>query len=81
MSLLTLLWLVTDDDSLLIQRIDKARRRAEQKLALYAQAELRETRTRRQTKKPDYVYAPEYESDVSVLLRLYPGSSDVLDVY
>ncbi|KAF9041719.1 hypothetical protein BDZ89DRAFT_1090131 [Hymenopellis radicata] len=46
-----------------ISRIDKARRRAEQKLALYAQAELRETRTRRQTKKPDYVYAPEYESD------------------
>lgn len=39
------------------------RRKAEQKLQLFAQAELRETRTRRQAKKPDYRDVPEAESD------------------
>ncbi|KAG7452329.1 uncharacterized protein BT62DRAFT_1071479 [Guyanagaster necrorhizus] len=39
-----------------IARAQRARRKMEQRLALYAQADLRETRTRRQTRKPDYVY-------------------------
>lgn len=46
----------------------------EQRLALYAQADLRETRTRRQTRKPDYVYnIQDLDSDVSN--TLVPGSS------
>ncbi|KAJ7492443.1 hypothetical protein FB451DRAFT_1218323 [Mycena latifolia] len=40
-------------------RVEKARKKVEQRnalLARVAQAEIRETRTRRQTRKPDYVY-------------------------
>lgn len=40
------------------------RKKLEQKEILRAQAELRTTRTRRQTRRPDYVYGQEYESDV-----------------
>ncbi|KAJ7619207.1 hypothetical protein DFH06DRAFT_78641 [Mycena polygramma] len=42
-----------------ITRVEKARKRLEQRqaaLARMAQTEVRETRTRRQTRKPDYVY-------------------------
>ncbi|KAJ7110032.1 hypothetical protein C8R44DRAFT_270447 [Mycena epipterygia] len=42
-----------------LARVEKARRKLEQRNALLAraaQAEIRETRTRRQTRKPDYVY-------------------------
>ncbi|KAF8560030.1 hypothetical protein OG21DRAFT_1479883 [Imleria badia] len=37
-------------------RVQRARRKIEQKQILMAQAEIRETRTRRQTRRPDYVY-------------------------
>ncbi|KZV74826.1 hypothetical protein PENSPDRAFT_152821 [Peniophora sp. CONT] len=47
-----------------IARIDKARKKAQQRAILLAQAEMRQTRTRRQTKRPDYVYADDIESDV-----------------
>lgn len=39
-----------------IARIQKARKKIEQRNLLLAQAEIRQTRTRRQTKRPDYVY-------------------------
>ncbi|KAF9056122.1 hypothetical protein BJ165DRAFT_1431032 [Panaeolus papilionaceus] len=44
-------------------RVQKVRRRIEQKRTLLAQAELRTTRTRRQTQKPDYVYNNEVDSE------------------
>lgn len=44
------------------QRVARVRRKLEQRQALYAQAELRETRTRRQVKQR-YTYA-EADSDV-----------------
>ncbi|KAH7886123.1 hypothetical protein F5I97DRAFT_1205912 [Phlebopus sp. FC_14] len=37
-------------------RVQRVRRKIEQKQLLLAQAEIRETRTRRQTRRPDYVY-------------------------
>lgn len=44
----------------------KVRKRIEQRKTLLAQAaEVRETRTRRQTQKPDYVYSNDYDSEVS----------------
>lgn len=48
----------------------KARKKAEQKAILMAQAELRSTRTRRQVKRPDYVYNDDIDSDVSIVLVL-----------
>jgi len=41
------------------------RRKIEQRNALLAQAEVRETRTRRQTQKPDYVYGNDLDSEAS----------------
>ncbi|VDB86586.1 unnamed protein product [Peniophora sp. CBMAI 1063] len=46
-----------------IARIDKLRKKAQQRAIALAQAEMRQTRTRRQTKRPDYVYADDIESD------------------
>nr|AEN14431.1 conserved hypothetical protein [Lentinula edodes] len=39
-----------------LARVAKVQRKIEQRKLLMAQAELRQTRTRRQTRKPDYVY-------------------------
>ncbi|THH13589.1 hypothetical protein EW146_g6651 [Bondarzewia mesenterica] len=39
-----------------IARVQKARKKIEQRNLLLAQAEIRQTRTRRQTRRPDYVY-------------------------
>ncbi|KAF8846030.1 hypothetical protein BDN67DRAFT_918061 [Paxillus ammoniavirescens] len=39
-----------------LARVQRVRRKIEQKQILMAQAEIRETRTRRQTRRPDYVY-------------------------
>ncbi|KAH7930423.1 hypothetical protein BV22DRAFT_1191253 [Leucogyrophana mollusca] len=39
-----------------IARVQKVRRKIEQRQILMAQVEIRETRTRRQTRRPDYVY-------------------------
>ncbi|KIK96396.1 hypothetical protein PAXRUDRAFT_826021 [Paxillus rubicundulus Ve08.2h10] len=39
-----------------LARVQRIRRKIEQKQILMAQAEIRETRTRRQTRRPDYVY-------------------------
>ncbi|KAI0068137.1 hypothetical protein BV25DRAFT_1867186 [Artomyces pyxidatus] len=46
-----------------IARIQKARKKIEQRNLLMAQAEIRETRTRRQTRRPDYVYYDGGDSD------------------
>lgn len=46
-----------------LTRVQKVRRRMEQRQLLFAQAELRETRTRRQTRKPDYVYNDDFGSE------------------
>ncbi|CAE6412802.1 unnamed protein product [Rhizoctonia solani] len=47
-----------------LNRIERARKRAEKRNMMIAQAELRSTRTRRQTKRPDYVYdADDFEDD------------------
>ncbi|KAH7908002.1 hypothetical protein BJ138DRAFT_1158667 [Hygrophoropsis aurantiaca] len=39
-----------------LARVQKVRRKIEQRQILMAQSEIRETRTRRQTRRPDYVY-------------------------
>jgi len=46
-----------------LARVQKVKRKIEQRQLLLAQAELRETRTRRQTRKPDYVYNNDFDSD------------------
>ena len=48
-----------------VQRVQRVKRKIEQRKALLAQAELRETRTRRKTHKPDYVYSNGFESQAS----------------
>jgi hypothetical protein len=49
----------------LSQRVHKVQKKIEQRRMLMAQAEVRQTRTRRQTQKPDYVYNDELNSDAS----------------
>jgi len=44
-------------------RVHKVRKKIEQRRMLLAQAEVRQTRTRRQTQKPDYVYNDDPDSD------------------
>ncbi|KAF8338290.1 uncharacterized protein EI90DRAFT_3286950 [Cantharellus anzutake] len=44
-----------------LARVEKARKRLEQKAIVAAQSEIRATRTRRQTRRPDYVY--DYEEE------------------
>ncbi|KAF8601038.1 hypothetical protein BDV93DRAFT_441371 [Ceratobasidium sp. AG-I] len=46
-----------------IARLERARKRAEKRNMMIAQAELRTTRTRRQTKRPDYVYNADDDYD------------------
>lgn len=46
------------------QRIQRARKKVEQRNMFLAQAEIRQTRTRRQTRRPDYVYYSMDNSDV-----------------
>ncbi|EUC63947.1 hypothetical protein RSOL_432940 [Rhizoctonia solani AG-3 Rhs1AP] len=47
-----------------LTRLERMRKRAEKRNMMIAQAELRTTRTRRQTKRPDYVYdADDFEDD------------------
>ncbi|RDB29070.1 hypothetical protein Hypma_015794 [Hypsizygus marmoreus] len=46
-----------------LARVAKVKRKIEQRKMLIAQAEVRETRTRRQTRKPDYVYTNDYDSE------------------
>ncbi|KAL9716492.1 hypothetical protein Ac2012v2_000940 [Leucoagaricus gongylophorus] len=46
-----------------INRVAKVRKKVEQNKALVAQAELRSTRTRRQSQKPDYVYYSQESED------------------
>lgn len=46
-----------------LRRVQRVRKKMEQKQILMAQAELRSTRTRRQTKKPEYVYNDDDEED------------------
>lgn len=48
----------------LLQRVQKVRRKIEQKQILMAQAEVRETRTRRRTTRPDYAYLNNPDSEV-----------------
>jgi len=50
----------------LSQRVHKVRKKIEQRRMLLAQAEVRQTRTRRQTQKPDYVYNDEMDSEASI---------------
>ena len=45
--------------------MQRVRRKIEQRKTLLAQAELRETRTRRKTKRPDYVYSNGIDSQAS----------------
>jgi hypothetical protein len=47
------------------QRVAKVRKKIEQKRLLLAQAEIRQTRTRRRTQKPDYVYNNDVDSEAS----------------
>ncbi|KAG8685758.1 hypothetical protein FRC09_014550, partial [Ceratobasidium sp. 395] len=47
-----------------LARLERARKKAEKRNMMIAQAELRTTRTRRQAKRPDYVYnADDFEDD------------------
>ena len=64
-SFVVMRWQAQLTQSLFPQRVARARKKVEQKYALYAQAELRETRTRRRAQKPDYVYDDGPDSEVS----------------
>lgn len=44
-------------------RVQKVQKKLEQRRLLLAQAEIRETRTRRKTQKPDYVYENDFDSE------------------
>ena len=56
-----------------LQRVQRVRKKIEQKRMLIAQAEVRQTRTRRQTQKPDYVYSNnDFDSEASANLCLTP---------
>jgi hypothetical protein len=55
----------TENGLLLFQRVHKVRKKIEQRRMLLAQAEVRQTRTRRQTQKPDYVYNDDPDSAAS----------------
>ncbi|KAF9486290.1 hypothetical protein BDN70DRAFT_869765 [Pholiota conissans] len=46
-----------------LARVSKVRKKIEQKRLLLAQAEIRQTRTRRRTQKPDYVYNNDVDSE------------------
>lgn len=46
-----------------LNRVHKVRKKIEQRRMLLAQAEVRQTRTRRQTQKPDYVYNDDVDSE------------------
>ncbi|KDR85452.1 hypothetical protein GALMADRAFT_218548 [Galerina marginata CBS 339.88] len=46
-----------------LTRVQRVRKKIEQKRLLLAQAEVRQTRTRRQTQKPDYVYGNDIDSE------------------
>nr|BAH22602.1 hypothetical protein UP11 [Pholiota nameko] len=48
-------------------RVSKVRKKIEQKRQLLAQAEIRQTRTRRRTQKPDYVYNNDMDSEASTI--------------
>jgi hypothetical protein len=50
--------------------VQRVRRKFEQKQILMAQAEIRETRTRRQTRRPDYVYNDVESGEVGYLLQV-----------
>lgn len=52
-----------------LQRIQRVQRKIQQRNLLIASAELRETRTRRRTTRPDYAYMNNPESDVSAAVR------------
>ncbi|KAK2461559.1 hypothetical protein APHAL10511_006022 [Amanita phalloides] len=54
-----------------IARVQRAKRKIEQRNALLAQAELRETRTRRKAYKPDYVYSNGFDSQASSEISTY----------
>lgn len=62
----------------LSQRVHKVRKKIEQRRMLMAQAEVRQTRTRRQTQKPDYVYNDEPNSDASIPTPFSLFSADLL---
>nr|AAZ14914.1 conserved hypothetical protein [Coprinellus disseminatus] len=64
-----------------LARVAKARKKVEQKYALYAQAELRETRTRRRTQKPDYVYDDGPDSEVRRRMILIRRVFLVIDMF
>ncbi|KAJ3866105.1 hypothetical protein EV359DRAFT_72021 [Lentinula novae-zelandiae] len=55
-----------------LARVAKVQRKIEQRKLLMAQAELRQTRTRRQTRKPDYVYNDAAYSEVRNIKFLNP---------
>ncbi|PPQ71464.1 hypothetical protein CVT26_011243 [Gymnopilus dilepis] len=48
-----------------LARVQRVRKKIEQKRLLLAQAEVRQTRTRRQTRKPDYVYSNDFDTEAS----------------
>ena len=52
------------------QRLQRARKKADQRNLFLAQAEIRQTRTRRQTCRPDYVYYDMETSDVCFVFDL-----------
>lgn len=56
-----------------IQRVARVQKKIEQRKLYLAQAELRQTRTRRQTRKPDYVYDNTVDSEVKEILVIIPS--------
>ncbi|KDQ20327.1 hypothetical protein BOTBODRAFT_27751 [Botryobasidium botryosum FD-172 SS1] len=64
-----------------LARIAKARKRQQQKNYLLAQAEVRVTRTRRQTRRPDYVYNDDADEEVDNEGDDYAYEPDEEEVY
>ena len=58
------------------QRIQRAQKKIQQRNMLIASAELRETRTRRRTTRPDYSYMNNAASDVSAVSSISKTSTD-----
>ncbi|KAI5116329.1 hypothetical protein M0805_003542 [Coniferiporia weirii] len=59
-----------------LARVQKVRRKIEQREILKAQAELRSTRTRRQTRRPDYVYNQDFDDEEDGDEYTYQGEEE-----
>ncbi|TFK30897.1 hypothetical protein FA15DRAFT_580265 [Coprinopsis marcescibilis] len=62
-----------------LARVAKVKKKMEQRAALMAQAELRETRTRRRTQRPDYGYGDAFGDEASIHEYKYQDDAEFDD--